>query len=75
MYIAAVLNPYLILAATLLADLDAQSSDGSHDLSRTLRVLGNAAMFAADEGGCDLKLLLSALILSDCVASDENSPL
>jgi uncharacterized protein len=73
--IAAVLKAYLILAATLLADLDAQSSDGSHDLSHTLRVLGNAAMFAAGEGGSDLKLLLSALILSDCVASDANSPL
>ena len=56
MNIAAVLKPYLTLAATLLAELDAQSSDGSRDLSHTLRVLGSAAMFAADEGGCDLKL-------------------
>jgi uncharacterized protein len=73
--IAAAFQPYEKLATRLLAELDAQTSDGSHDLSHTLRVLGNAAMFAAGEGGSDLKLLLSALILSDCVASDANSPL
>lgn len=75
MTIAAAFKPYEILAARLLAEIDAQTSDGSHDLSHTLRVWRNAARIASGEGGCDLELLVAAVILHDCVAVEKNSPL
>ena len=75
MTIAAAFQPHEILAAKLLAELDAQTSDGSHDLSHTLRVWRNAVRIAAEEGGSDSELLVAAVILHDCVAVEKNSPL
>ena len=75
MTIAAAFQPHEKLATRLLAELDAQTSDGSHDLSHTLRVWRNAARIADGEGGCDLELLVAAVILHDCVAVEKNSPL
>jgi len=75
MTIAAAFQPHEILAARLLAELNAQTSDGAHDLSHTLRVWRNAARIAIDEGNSDLELLVAAVILHDCVAVEKNSPL
>ena len=75
MTIAAAFQPYEKLAARLLAELDVQTSDGSHDLSHTLRVWRNAARIAAGEGGGDLELLVAAVILHDCVPVEKNSQL
>jgi len=51
------------------------ASDGSHDLSHILRVWRNAAVIARSEPGCDVGLLVAAVILHDCVAVEKNSPL
>ena len=53
---------------------DPAGSDGSHDLSHLLRVWRNAEAIAATEPGCDLPLLVAAVLLHDCVAVEKNSP-
>lgn len=63
------------LAARLLTALEAPGSDGSHDLSHILRVWRNASHIAKIEAGCDLDILVAAVILHDCVAVEKNSPL
>ena len=68
-------HPHEDLAEALLAQLDPPGTDGSHDLSHILRVWRNAAAIAASEPGCDLELLVAAVILHDCVAVEKNSPL
>lgn len=63
------------LAAQLLPwAIDANSTDGSHDLAHIARVWANAKKIAELEGG-DLEVLVAAVILHDCVAVEKNSPL
>ncbi|WP_342360335.1 HD domain-containing protein [Terrarubrum flagellatum] len=71
---AAAFAPRQALAAQLLRALDDNGADGSHDLSHILRVWRNAEHIAASEPGCDLDLLVAAVILHDCVAVEKNSP-
>lgn len=73
--IAATFHPHHALAQVLLARLDPAGTDGSHDLSHIIRVWRNAAAIAAIERGCDLELLVAAVILHDCVAVEKDSPL
>ena len=72
---AAAFHPHEALATALLARLDPDGSDGSHDASHILRVWRNAAAIAATEPACDVELLVAAVILHDCVAVEKNSPL
>ena len=72
---AAAFHPHEPFALALLAHLDPPGTDGSHDMSHILRVWRNAAAIAATEPGCDLELLMAAVILHDCVAVEKNSPL
>lgn len=67
--------PHHTLAAFLLGAFDANGTDGSHDLSHIVRVWRNAARIARTEPGCDETLILTAVILHDCVAVEKNSPL
>ena len=67
--------PYQDLARRLLSGFDANSDDGSHDLSHIVRVWRNAARIAATEPAVDTELVLAAVILHDCVAVEKNSPL
>lgn len=67
--------PFQPLATRLLGAFDANGTDGSHDLSHIVRVWRNAVRIAAAEAGCDLELILAAVILHDCVAVEKSSPL
>jgi uncharacterized protein len=64
------------LASRVLAALGnaPAGSDGSHDLSHLLRVWRNAEAIARTEPDCDVPLLVSAVLLHDCVAVEKNSP-
>ncbi len=62
------------LAGQLLAAHGPSGNDGSHDLSHLFRVWRNARAIAATEPGCDLGVLVAAVILHDCVAVEKNSP-
>lgn len=66
--------PNETLAAHLLAVIDGNTDDGSHDLSHILRVWGNVGQIAAQEGG-NMTILTAATILHDCVGVPKNSPL
>ncbi len=63
------------LAARLLATLQLDTNDGSHDRSHLMRVWQNANAIADREGGADRDVLTAAVILHDCVAVEKNSPL
>jgi uncharacterized protein len=63
------------LAARLLAALDPQGDDGSHDRSHLLRVWQNATSITDWEAECDRAVLIAAVILHDCVAVEKDSPL
>jgi len=65
--------PFQSLASDLLA-CQADSSDGSHDLSHIHCVWVNVRRLQEKEGG-DLEILLAATLLHDCVAVEKNSPL
>ncbi|MGO3869345.1 MAG: HD domain-containing protein [Alcaligenes sp.] len=67
-------TPYSSLATALLAHTENLSSDGSHDQSHLKRVWKNVCAIQAHEGG-DLRILLAATLLHDCVAVEKNSPL
>jgi uncharacterized protein len=67
--------PHDALATRLLPALDADGTDGSHDLSHLLRVWRNAAAIAATEPAADTELLAAAVLLHDCVAVEKSSPL
>ncbi|WP_438299382.1 HD domain-containing protein [Pseudomonas sp. NMS19W] len=67
-------EPLAPLAAELLPHALEPSEDGAHDLSHLQRVWHNARTLQAEEGG-DLKVLLAAVLLHDCVAVEKNSPL
>ncbi len=66
--------PFDELATQLLAHTQNLSNDGSHDQSHLLRVWKNVCAIQAQEGG-DLRILLAATLLHDCVAVEKNSPL
>jgi uncharacterized protein len=53
---------------------DPAGTDGSHDMSHLLRVWRNAEAIARTEPGCDLPLLVAAVLFHDCVAVEKNSP-
>lgn len=64
--------PHPELAAALLPyAFDRQ--DGAHDLAHLLRVWRNVARIAEAEGG-DLKILVAATLLHDCIWIDKASP-
>lgn len=67
-------TPYSSLATALLAHTENLSNDGSHDQSHLKRVWKNVCAIQAHEGG-DLRILLAATLLHDCVAVEKNSPL
>lgn len=67
--------PHEALAATLLACLGPEGTDGSHDLTHIQRVWRNAQAIAATEPAADTELLLAAVILHDCVTVEKDSPL
>ena len=67
--------PHTTLAASLLACLGPQGTDGSHDLTHIQRVWRNALAIAATEPDADTELLLAAVILHDCVAVEKDSSL
>lgn len=62
------------LAAALLPHIADDAGDGSHDLSHIFRVWRNARRIQAGEGG-DLRILLAAVLLHDCVRVEKDSPL
>lgn len=62
------------LADRLLAVLEPEGDDGSHDRPHLLRVWRNAATIADHEPACDRTILTAAVILHDCVAVEKNSP-
>lgn len=66
--------PFQALANDLIAYLPGDNSDGSHDLSHIHRVWKNVCRIQAVDGG-DLKVLLAATILHDCVEVEKDSPL
>ena len=71
---AALFGDHAALATQLLSALGPAGTDGSHDQAHLLRVWQNARRIAADEPGCDLVVLLAAVLLHDCVAVEKNSP-
>ncbi|MET3435115.1 uncharacterized protein ABIC71_004631 [Herbaspirillum seropedicae] len=71
---AAAFAPLDILAADLLPHVMDDAGDGSHDLSHLLRVWNNACRLQKEEGG-DVRILLAAVLLHDCVRVEKNSPL
>lgn len=66
--------PLHTLATTLLPHALEPGNDGAHDLSHLQRVWNNVRRIAGEEGG-DLKVLLAATLLHDCVAVEKSSPL
>lgn len=71
--LAAAFAPYEQLARALLPHAT-EGDDGSHDVAHILRVFRNAMRIHASEGG-DGEILVSAVLLHDCVAVEKNSPL
>lgn len=69
-----VFAPHGKLAAALLPGIADDAGDGSHDLSHIVRVWRNARRIQAEEGG-DLRILLAAVLLHDCVRVEKDSPL
>jgi uncharacterized protein len=74
--VAASFGAHAELARRILVALggDPAGTDGSHAMSHLLRVWRNAEAIAATEPGCDLPLLVAAVLLHDCVAVEKNSP-
>ncbi|WP_432240318.1 HD domain-containing protein [Herbaspirillum robiniae] len=70
----AAFSPFEALAAELLPHVMDDAGDGSHDISHLVRVWNNVRRLQAQEGG-DLRLLLAAVLLHDCVRVEKNSPL
>ncbi len=66
--------PLHALAETLLPHALEPTKDGSHDLSHLQRVWHNVRRIVDEEGG-DLRVLLAATLLHDCVSVEKNSPL
>jgi uncharacterized protein len=70
----AIFGDQAALAKRLLAAIEADGDDGSHDRSHLLRVWRNAAAIADHEPECDRTVLAAAAILHDCVAVEKNAP-
>ena len=66
-------TPFPDLARDLLAHALDENSDGSHDLSHLMRVWSNVVEISAEEGG-DLRLLLAATLMHDCVHVEKTDP-
>lgn len=66
-------DPHPELAALLLPHSSGCEGDGSHDLSHLQRVWKNVRAIQEHEGG-NLRILLAATLLHDCVAVEKNSP-
>lgn len=66
--------PLHALAETLLPHALEPTKDGSHDLSHLQRVWHNVRRIVDEEGG-NLRVLLAATLLHDCVSVEKNSPL
>src|ERR1700761_2275877 len=62
------------LAECLMVELGPTGNDGSHDWSHLMRVWRTAREIARHEPGCDLAVLVAAVILHDCVAVEKNAP-
>jgi uncharacterized protein len=60
------------LAASLLPKI-VSNSDGSHDVAHIIRVWKNTQAIQAKEGG-DLRILVAACLLHDCVTVQKNAP-
>ncbi|MFJ3057078.1 HD domain-containing protein [Herbaspirillum sp. NPDC087042] len=71
---AAAFSPFEPLAHSLLPHVFDDAGDGSHDVTHLLRVWHNACRLQAEEGG-ELRILLAAVLLHDCVRVEKNSPL
>lgn len=67
-------HPFEELAAQLLPHSSTSHNDGSHDQSHLQRAWKNVCAIQEKEGG-DLRILLAATVLHDCVAVEKNSPL
>ncbi len=67
-------HPFEALATQLLPHSSTSHNDGSHDQSHLQRVWKNVCAIQEKEGG-DLRILLAATVLHDCVAVEKNSPL
>lgn len=67
-------HPFEKLAAQLLPHSSTSHNDGSHDQSHLQRVWKNVCAIQEKEGG-NLRILLAATVLHDCVAVEKNSPL
>ena len=65
--------PHAALAHDLLPQACATGNDGAHDLAHILRVWRNVRSIHKTEGG-DLKVLLAATLLHDCVAVEKDAP-
>jgi len=71
---ATLFAPFDTLAAALLSHVDDAAGDGAHDLAHLTRVWRNVCRLQREEGG-DLRLLLAAVLLHDCVRVEKDSPL
>ncbi|HUB14886.1 MAG TPA: HD domain-containing protein [Acetobacteraceae bacterium] len=48
--------------------------DGAHDLAHLIRVWRNAEIIAREEDACEMRVLLAAVLLHDCVPIEKNAP-
>ena len=70
---ASLFAPFEELAAQLLPHAFDKIDDGSHDISHIARVWHNARAIHAGEGG-DLRCLLAATLLHDCISLEKDAP-
>jgi uncharacterized protein len=68
-----VFAPFEKTAELLIPHAVGEQRDGSHDISHIMRVWKNVVVIQANEGG-DMKLLLAATLLHDCVSIEKNAP-
>lgn len=71
---ASFFHPYPELARQLLPYSLRHQNDGSHDNAHLKRVWKNSCAIQAVEGG-DLRILLAACLLHDCINLEKDSPL
>src|SRR5690606_39963016 len=66
--------PFDVIHSHHLSHSSTSHNYGSHDQSHLQRVWKNVCAIQEKEGG-DLRILLAATVLHDCVAVEKNSPL